>query len=90
MLWLEEEERESSKGLRGLKGGAQRALVGVIKKHRVSSSSSSNATNRNVDVSNSICLTACVFGFKKSEGVEGERSLPAGGSWGGGAASTNF
>ena len=49
-------------------------MVGLIKRQksgRSSSSSSSSATNRSVDVSNIICLTARVFGFKQKQGGRG-------------------
>ena len=55
-------------------------------------SSGSSGTNRSADVGNIICLTACVFGFKKKRGVEGGRSpSPRGGVGGDGAPpSANF
>ena len=58
-------------------------VFGLKKSGRGSSSSGSSGTNRSADVSNIICLTACVFGLKKKGGVEGRRSPPRGGGWGG-------
>ena len=58
--------------------------VRLKKSGRGSSSRGSSGMNRSADVSNIICLTACVFGFKKGGGVEGGRSPPAGGVGGGG------
>ena len=50
-----------------------------------SSSSGSSGTNRSVDVSNIICLAACVFGLEKREGSRGGAAPPGGGFGGGGA-----
>ena len=46
---------------------------------RGSSSSGSSGTNRSADVSNIICLTACVFGLKKRGGSRGRSPPPRGG-----------
>ena len=56
--------------------------VRLNKSSRGSSSSGSSGTNRSADVSNIICLTACVFGLLKKGVVEGEAQLPARGGLG--------
>ena len=58
-----------------------------------SSSSGSSGTNRSADVSNIICLTACVFGLKKKKRrVGGGAQPPPRGGWlgGGGAPLQTF
>ena len=53
--------------------------VRLKKSGRGSSSSSSSGMNRSADVSNIICLTACVFGLKKRVGSRGGAAPHAGG-----------
>ena len=55
--------------------------VRLKKSGRGSSNSGSSGMNKSADVSNIICLTACVFGLKKKGGSRG-RSPPRGGGWG--------
>ena len=74
---------------KGVEEGGLRGFVRVrLKKSgRGGSSSGSSGMNRSADVSNVICLTACVFGLtKKGGGVEwGAQPPPRGGLGGGGA-----
>ena len=62
-----------------------------LKKSGRGSSSGSSGMNRSADVSNIICLTACVFGLKqKGGGRGGGAAPPAGGGLGGGGASPHL
>ena len=68
--------------------------VRLKKSGRGNSRSGSSGMNRSADVSNVICLTACVFGLKKKGGGRGGGAAPpCGGGVGGGAVpspSANF